>query len=218
MWNITIMIILLIMPIQFELSLIRGSNWSLPMKARVINLELACFNSILNSRLETCFRGPSRPSIEQVLGRNQKPQKRGSSRTILSCKFSFDDHPFFIDRNHMGVSSSETGGTPSSRGMVFVNGKIPSFDSWMITGGTQKWPWNPAGRFHGWLSLFESGRTWWTDTMETTERAPLLRRSLFAGIAKWWFARSPPVSLGIAARMTPDFSKIHWEAFELEKA
>ena len=28
------------------------------------------------------------------------------------------------------------GGTPYARWMVSVNGKIPSFDSWMMTGGT----------------------------------------------------------------------------------
>ena len=42
------------------------------------------------------------------------------------------------------------GGTPSERGMVFVNGKIPSFDSWMMTGGTPIWR-NPHFRVHSGL-------------------------------------------------------------------
>ena len=102
------------------------------MKARVINLELACFNSILNSRLETCFRGPSRPSIEQVPGRNQKPQKRGSSRTILSCKFSSDDHPFNRSQSCGGFQLGNWGYPKLAWDGWIVNGKIPSFDSWMI--------------------------------------------------------------------------------------
>ena len=38
------------------------------------------------------------------------------------------------DMNYMEVSMAI--GDPQARRMVFVNGKIPPFDSWMMTGGT----------------------------------------------------------------------------------
>ena len=46
------------------------------------------------------------------------------------------------------------GGTPSSLGMVFVNGQIPSFDSWMMFLGVPLWlrkpPFKGYGNFDAW--------------------------------------------------------------------